>query len=227
MVYYWKILDTLNEIKTASSLNLLEFISWKEEYKEEAEEAFREFGYRFQEFILKTSEITCAKWNKNEVVALDIAMCTLERVWKYPTYNHEKSNATNIDKGIKLWLTKIIYTQLANHHNKGTCYEPKKETDLTLIHTIDELVDKKIESEETKKSLKLKLQIVDEALSSLTYKHKIIYLTYKLYVPNGEYIPRDVSKKLQEELSLTSASIRKYKEQAIKQVATCLDKING
>jgi hypothetical protein len=62
----------------------------------------------------------------------------------------------------------------------------------------------------------------------ISHKHKIIYLTYKLYCPDGKtYIPRAVSKKLQEELGLAQGSIRKYKEEANKIVETYLTRING
>jgi hypothetical protein len=72
------------------------------------------------------------------------------------------------------------------------------------------------------------MKVVEEALSHLTHKHKVIYLTYKLYCPDDKsYIPRAVSKKLQEELVLTQGSIRKYKEEANKIVATYLTRING
>jgi len=220
-------LETLNQIKTTSSIDLLAYMGWKDEYAEEAKEAFLEFGYRFEEFILKTAEVCCFRWNYNEVVALDITKCTLARVWKYPTYNQTKSNPKDVNKGIKLWLGKIIMTQLANHHNKGTCYEPNKETDLSLIYTFDNFIEKASDSEDSRKIMKTKLAIVEEALSQLSEKHRIIYLTYKLYTHQGNNIPRCVNKKLQEELALVSGSIRKYKEQANKQVITYLNKING
>jgi hypothetical protein len=149
-------------------------------------------------------------------------------VWKYPSYDQEKSKSKDINKGIKLWLHRIVYTQLANYKNKGFCYEADKETDLSLIETIEELVEGYSVPDEKKRLILKKMSVVDEALSQLTQKHKIIYLTYKLYCPDGKtYIPRAVSKKLQEELGLAQGSIRKYKEEANKIVETYLTRING
>lgn len=216
------------EIKNASSLDLFVFISWKDEYQIEAENAFKEFTIRFDQDVVRMSEVACSKWGYDETVASDISNCVFQRVWKYPRYNQEKSKSKDINKGIKLWLHRIVYTQLANYNNKGYCYEPDKETDLSVIYTIEDLVEEYSVPDEKKRIILKRMNVVDEALSQLTQKHKIIYLTYKLYCPeNKNYIPRPVSKKLQEELELAQGSIRKYKEEANKIVETYLTRING
>lgn len=216
-------LEAIDEIKSAGSESLLEYISWKDDYSEEAKQAFREFCYRFEGEILRKAEIACDKWNYNEVVALEIANCTLSRVWRYPTYDHLKSKAKSVDTGIKLWLGKIIFTQLANYHNSGSCFKPDETTDLTLIYSVEELADGMAEGEASEILLD-KISFLNEALSSLSRKHKIIYLTYHLYenTQNGKNIPRSVTEKLRKELELTQASIRKYKEEAKKEVANYL-----
>lgn len=212
-------MEVISEIESVNCLDLLTYIGWKDEYPDEAQSAFTEFCLRFDRDVLKKAEIFCSKWNYNETVALDIAKCTFAKVWKYPTYNHQKSNAKDVVTGIKLWLYKIVFTQLANHNNKGTCFEPDEESDLSLIYTTDDLINRIAQDELSKKTLKKQLIIVDEALSKLSSKHKVIYLTYKLYRSDkGKYIPRKVSKKLQNELNLASGSIRKYLEEANKQV---------
>jgi len=219
-------LELTKEIKDTACTDLLEFIGWKDEYPDEAKQAFHEFCYRYEEIIKKKAEIYCAKWNYNEVTALDITKCTLAKVWKYPTYNHEISKAKSIQKGITLWLSRIIFTQLASFHNAGTCFQPEVESDLSLVYTFDELAERTADSEESKRYLKKRLEIVSNALSKLSYKHKIIYLTYGLYEQDGRYIPRQISKKLREELGLTQPSIRKYKEEAKKQIKAYLSMLN-
>ena len=202
-------------------------ISWKEDYPEEAKQAFHSFCYRFEDSIKKIAEKVCNKWDYNEVIALDIVKCTLAKVWKYPTYDHEKSNSNSIEKGIVRWLSRTALTQLANYHKKGTCHEPDQETDLSLVYTLDELIDKKSTSATSKADLKQQLRTVESIINSLNPKHKIIYLTYKLYEQVGTYIPKSVREKLQEELELTQSSIRKYKEEAIKEIQAHLKKENG
>lgn len=221
-------METAEEIKTACSLDLFEYISWKTDYPDEAAKAFKEFTFRFERDVIRMSEVACSKWGYDETVAFDISNCVFQRVWKYPSYKQEKSKSEDIGKGVKLWLHRIVYTQLANYKNKGFCYEADNETDLTLIESIEELVEEFDVSIEKRRLILKRMKVVDEALSHLTHKHKIIYLTYKLYCPDGKaYIPRAVSKKLQGELGLAQGSIRKYKEEANKIVATYLDRING
>ncbi|SIT12096.1 hypothetical protein SAMN05421766_11156 [Zobellia uliginosa] len=211
----------------ACSLDLLEYIGWKDEYPEEAKAAFSVFCLRYDQAILKNAEINCRKWNLSSTVALDIVNCTFARVWKYPSYNHEKSKTKNIDNGIKRWLNRISFTQLANYTDKGTCHEPDKETDLSLIYTLDDFVENSTVDSLKRKELKEQLSVLEEVLNGLGEKHKIIYLTYKLYTHEGNNIPRPVSKKLQDELGLVPGSIRKYKEQANKQVDNFLNQYNG
>lgn len=208
-------------------MDLLEYIGWKDEYPKEAEAAFSEFCLRYDHAVLKNAEIYCRKWNLSATVALDIVKCAFARVWKYPSYNHEKSRTNNIDNGIKRWLSKIVFTQLVNYTDKGTCYEPDKETDLSLIYTLDDFVEKSTDDGLKRKELKQQLSVLEEIINSLGEKHRIIYLTYKLYTYDGNNIPRPVSKKLQDELGLVPGSIRKYKEQANKQVENFLVQYNG
>ena len=75
------------------------------------------------------------------------------------------------------------------------------------MHTVGEDVEKT-------KDLKTRLSIIDSAFLGLSEKHKIIWLTYKAYEQKGKYMPRSVSRKLQEQLDLTQNSIRVYHKQA-------------
>lgn len=219
-------MEITEELKLASSIDLLVYISWKDEYSDEAEAAFSEFCFRYDQAVMRAAEIFCNKWHLSETVALDIVKCTFARVWKYPTYNHEKSKTENIDIGIKRWLNRIVLTQLVNYTNNGICYEPDPESDLALIYSLDELAEKSVQDEITRKELRNKLKVLDQVITQLGEKHRIIYLTYKLYTNAGNNIPRAVSKKLQEELGLVPGSIRKYKEQANEQVENYLNSIN-
>src|SRR5690606_25145159 len=117
-------------------------------------------------------------------------------------------------------------TQLANLHNKGICYQPDEETDLSLVYSFDELAERVSDSEESMTYLQKQLEVVQKALSGLSEKHKIIFLTYKLYEQDGRYVPRSVTKRLREELNLVQPSIRKYKEEATKKLQEYLKRID-
>lgn len=214
------------EIKETPIADLFEMMSWKDEFPDEAKKAFHLFCFHFENEIKEKAEIYCSNWGYNEVVALDIVKCTLAKVWKHPTFDLAKSKAKSAQKGVVLWLSRIIFTQLANFHNNGTCYQPDEESDLSLVYTFDDLADRASDSEERKNHLQKQLEIVEKAFAGLSDKHKIIYLTYKLYEQEGRNIPRAVTKKLREELNLVQSSIRKYKEEATKQLREYLNRIN-
>ncbi len=210
------------------SIELLEYISFKNDFKEEAESAFIEFCSRFERKMIEKAEIYCLKFNYSTVIAMDIANCTFARVWKYPTFKLEKSSSKNIEKAILMWLNRIMFTQLVKYEKVDTCTEPSTEEDLSLISTIDGLVDIKSDfDEETKKKLRERLSILDSAFLGLSDKHRIIYLTYKAYETVGKNLPTSLLKKLQKELQLTQSTIRVYKKEAINHVDNYLKARNG
>lgn len=214
--------------ESMSGSDLIEFISWKDEYPREAEQAFVTFCDRYEKDLIQKAEIYCSKFGYNEVDALLVANCTFARVWKYPTFDIKKSKAKSIDNAIILWMTRIMYTQIILLGKKNTCAEPIQEEDLSIIYDVDELIQFRIGDDlEKKKELKAKLDVINSAMSALPEKHRIIYLTYKAYEESGKNIPRSVSKKLQEQLDLTQNSIRVYKMEANQHISNYLAQING
>lgn len=207
--------ETIDFEKICSS-ELLDYISFKDEYPKEAELAFREFCRRFEKDVLKKAEVYCSKFNYNEIIAFDVANCAFARVWKYPTFDLKKSKSKDIDKGILLWLYPIMYTQILKFEYAPTCEEASEEESLDIITNVDELVEKMSEEYgiEAKNGLKKKLKFLDDAFLALTQKHKIVYLTYKAYERSGKNIPRTISKKLQDTLDLVPVTIRIYKRDA-------------
>lgn len=215
------------DFKIIPSDDLIDYISFKDEFPIEAELAFIEFCDRFQEEVLQKAEIYSSKYGYNEVVALDIANCAFAKVWKYHSFDKDKATTKNIDNAIKIWLFRIIYNELMKYAVKNTCAEPDKD-DLDIVENIDELINLTSgEDIEKKRDLRVRLEILDKAMFRLSDKHKIIYLTYKAYENNYKNIPRSVSKKLKERLNLVASSIRVYKKEANLHVKNYLDSLNG
>ena len=211
-----------------SSIDLLEYISWKSEYPQEAMDAFTIFCNRFQKDILEKAEIHCMKNGYSIDIAEMIANCTFERVWKYPSFTMDKAKSKDINKAILLWMYPIMRTQAILYFKENSCSEPSKEEDLSIIENMDGLIEYAVPDQpEKKKDLKMTLEVVDQALSQLSDKHRIIYLTYKAYEQKKKNIPRSVSKQLQARLELTQNSIRVYKMEAIKHVENFIEKTNG
>lgn len=210
-----------------SSDELIEYVSFKEEFPIEAEKAFTIFCDRFQQDVIKTAEIYSNKYGHNEVVALDIANCVFAKVWKYHSFDKSKSKIKDVDKAIKIWLYAIVFNELMKYGVKDTCSEPEEE-DLSLVENMDDLISLTVgEDSEKRNDLKIRLEIIERAMLGLSEKHKIIYLTYKAYENNGKNIPRTVGKKLREKLNLVQSSIRVYKKEATDHINNYLKSLNG
>lgn len=220
--------DKIDFDKICSS-ELLDYISFKSEYPEEAERAFIEFCRRFEKNVIQKAEIYSSKFGYSEVVALEIAHCAFARVWKYPSFTLKKAKSKDVNKAILLWLYPIMYTQLVKYGEQNTCADPTIEEDLSIITDLDELINKTSDSDniEHKKKIKIKLEILNGAFIGLSEKQKIIYLTYKAYEVPGKNIPRSISKKLQDTLELTQGTIRLYKRDANLHVENYITQRNG
>lgn len=212
-----------------SSVELLEYMAMKAEFSQEAENAFTEFCPRFDQEIIRKAEIYCSKFGYGPGVALELAECTFARVWKYPTFRLSKSNKTNPDKAIIMWMLRILYTQLIKYGQQQYCADPTEEEDLAIISDIDELVISKVPDDDdfSRRNLKKALEVIERALTGLSQKHRVIYLTYKAYETHGKYLPRPLTKKLQDTLNLTQNSIQVYKKHAYDHVNNYLAAING
>ncbi len=214
------------DFTTVQSDELIEYISFKNEFPKEAELAFIEFCSRFEKDVLEKAEIYASKYNHSEVIALDVANCTFNKVWKYHSFKKSKAKLKNIDKAIKIWLYRIVYGELMKYGYKDTCVEPEQE-DLEVIENIEDLIDSTTDNTEKKRELRMRLEILEKAMEGLSEKHKIIYLTYKAYENLGKNIPRSVSKKLKDKLGLSSTTIRVYKKNAISHINNYLKSLNG
>lgn len=207
---------------------LLEYISFNKEFPGEAQLAFAQFCYRFEEDLKRKSEIYCNKYGYSEVIALEIANCTFSRVWKYPTFKREKAKSKDIDKAILLWMYPILYTQIIKYGEQNTCAEPTEEEDLSLVNNAEGLAERlNIENIESKRDILAKLKTIESALTQLTEKHRIIYFTYRAYQKEGKKVPRTITRLLREKLSLTQKSVNTYYGDANRHVTNYLNIING
>lgn len=221
---------TREELKQESTENLLNYIQWKDEpdYAEIAKEAFRVFTFRYQLDLQKKLIPICINWGYDRQIANDIAHETFDRIWKYPNFDVSKSNQRDYNKAIIFYLYGIAKHLLADH-KKSRSEEPNPFTgDEEIIRDFPDIEKMEI-GKERKAELKKLYELLNNALSRLSPKHKIIYLTYKQYeveTKEGFMLPRRLLKDLRMELDLTQSSIRVYKNEANKEVDNFL-KIYG
>lgn len=105
---------------------------------------------------------------------------------------------------------------------KGICTQQSSDEDLSVIETSEEFVDYHIRDYPIEKKLML-IQAMNEKISSLDEKHRIIYLTYKAYETHGKKLPRRLLEKLRVRLGVTQVTIRVYKREAYKAVGDNLE----
>ncbi|MDD3875561.1 MAG: hypothetical protein PHT69_03010 [Bacteroidales bacterium] len=215
---------TSQELNNEPTENLLEYIQWKDEpdYAEVAKEALKVFIFRYQLDLLKKLVPICINWGYDKQVATELAYETFDRIWKYPKFDLLKSKQKDYNKAFIFYLFGIAKRLLANYKRSET-EEPNPFTgDEDIIRDFPDIDMLEI-GKERKAQIQKLYELLNEALSRLSLKHKIIYLTYKQYesITNDGYnLPRNLTKKLQDELDLTQNSIRVYKKQAIETVNT-------
>ncbi|MDF4203903.1 RNA polymerase subunit sigma [Maribacter sp. SA7] len=216
------------DFEKTTSIELLEYISFRNEFLVEAQNAFVQFCFRFEKELKRKSEIYCNKYGYSEVIALEIAHCTFARVWKYPTFKKEKAKSKDMDKAILLWMYPILYTQIIKYGKENTCAEPSEEEDLSIVNNAEELADKmNLPDLESKREIVAKLRTIERALTQLTEKHRIIYFTYRAYQKEGKKVPRTITALLREKLSLTQKSVNTYYGDADRHINNYLNIING
>lgn len=179
----------------------------QEDNKERAEAAFWAFTFRYTVEVTKKCEIISKNWGEGLEFATDVANNTFKRFWKYPKFDHSKAKIKDVDKAVLVYLFRIsknVLTDLWNNkygtkHNPYDGNEeivwdiPKKEDDCGEINDMTS-----------------HQAIVMKALSTLSDKHKVIFLTYAKYQENGFKLPRKLLSELRENLGISQQTIRSY-----------------
>lgn len=219
-------MDNSLDLNNETTEDLLAYIKCKDDsdYVELSEEAFKVFTFRYQLDLQKKLIPICTNWGYDKQVATEIAYETFARIWKYPNFDISKANQKDYCKAVTFYLYGIARRLLADY-KKSQNEEPNPFSgDEEIIYDFPDIEMLEV-GKERKAELKKLYELLDNALSRLTLKHKIIYLTYKQYeseTKEGYNLPRNLTKKLRDELDLTQNSIRVYKKEAIDAVNTYL-----
>lgn len=94
---------------------LLEYISFKDEFPNEAEMAFYVFQARYQRDILQKSEVLCSKFEYNEAIAFLAATCTFDKVWK-------NAHTFNMKKQILKMLIRPFFYGCIKYYSPKYCF---------------------------------------------------------------------------------------------------------
>lgn len=204
------------EFKKESTEDLIQYIKWKNEpgCEDAAKAAFHAFCFRLGDDLVKKTEIICKRWKYDKHVAAEIANQVFSRFWKYPNYDHPKSNGKDAETGVKFYLYRFVERELTNYYYKeqGIIASPYDGTE-EIIYDYPEM-DLGDYEPEKRKELQGKLEVVKKALERLGEKHKVIYLTYQAHENPNHKLPRHLLQSLRDELDLAQATVRFYKNEA-------------
>lgn len=180
----------------------------KEKNNEVARKAFDLFCGYYEKEATRMAVVLCRNWKRSDDYAYAIVQCAFEKVWKYPTFDKNKTNFKNTDKAILQWLNKILLRELTLFAEKGNCSHADAE-DLPLITNSAEFLQIKFEDEyiSDEDFERMKDQL-DKIMKGLSEQEITIYLTYKLYENPGRKVPRTVLKKLRLRYNITQDSIK-------------------
>lgn len=211
------------KLKNEPTEDLTEIVKFKEDpdYLADAKDAFTVLTFRFRKDLIDKCTMICRKWGYiDDEVAVELACLTFERYWKYPfSFEKKKCNVSDTNQCFKLYLYSIARNELKRlNSDKFSPYDGSERLITSLIDNGKDYEPEKL------RELKIAEEKLDKALSKLTPKHKIIFLTYKAYEEDGHKLPRELLKELRESLNLTQNSIRVYKKQAIEAVEKRLNK---
>lgn len=202
------------ELEHETTESLIEYIRWKDdpELKQNAEDAFRAFCFRFQKDVAAKCWFLCRNHKYDRQIAADLAQRTFERFYKYPKFNLQRSRSKDFDTAVRLYLYGIAQKQLYNlyHDEHNTNPYTGDESTTNQLPSVEDLPVKV----EQRNELRARYALIEKALNILGPKHRVIYCTYQRYQKPGVKLPRHLTEKLRTELELTQATIQYYKKEA-------------
>lgn len=194
---------------------------------EESDEAFIAFVLRFREYLQKQCRRVAASFEMEDYVGDEIAEETFKKFRTSSTFSRDKCKTVNLDNCIKLYLARTAKNAMVDLYRKQTDGNPFDGEETIIYDLPDPSYFEEMRGDPERLSvLKKQDEVIREILyNRLSPKHRIVYLTYKQYerdtykheadgIQRKYYLPRKLLKKLQDELQITQATIRKYKEEA-------------
>gem|GEM_PF-589790 len=192
--------------------------------KEAADDAFHAFILRFRDFLQKSCRSVAAAYGYLDAEGDEIATETFLRFRSATNFAVHKCKSTDIEKCVKLYLSKIANTVLVDRHRKVARQRPFT-GDEQVIYDLPEQEDLSGDIERSA-VLKKKREVLRDILyNRLSYKQRVVYLTHMQvehqrngYDQDGKLkrynMPSELLDKLEQELDITRSTIRKYHNEA-------------
>jgi DNA-directed RNA polymerase specialized sigma24 family protein len=198
----WSLSDLIEAVKMRDDEDS---IAW-------SKAAFVNIVFKLRKDVLQKCTIMCIKAGLTETDAEELTNRVFERFYKYPTqYGKKPSRCKTVESALKVYLYGIATNELYDMvHPDESPYDGTEEVVTSLIDPEEEY------EPEVLAQLQEAEASINKALSHLSPKHKIIYLTYRYHERKGRYLPARLRKKLVDALGgISINTIRVYKMQAI------------
>ena len=198
--------ERTHELKM-SSLELIQEIKLNRDpsNRKNAENAFNTFCFRFEEPLKKIIERSCRGYGLSSNDAIEVLELTFKRFWQYPKFDAHKIRSSDPEKGIILYLARIAQRALIDVLKlKNGCKYSPYDGEEHIVYDFPKISNPKLVNDEN-------YLIINEVFSHLSWKHKVIYLTYSSYEHNGFKLPRKLLADLRATLKLSQNTIRSYR----------------
>lgn len=213
---------TWEDLKDEPTEDLIEYMKCKVEasYLELAKAAYVAFNYRFRGDVEDKARKIGKNWGYDTEACDELVEEAFKRFYQYPSgFTKSKCKSSTFDVCVKLYLYRIVQNCFIDYYNKNSQSEcsPYDGTEQVIVEfpTLESL---ELSDDIAEDYRKLR-DMMSEALNTLTPKHKIIYLTYKVHEKKGFNLPGHLLKQLREVTGLKQDSIRVYKKQALATVS--------
>jgi hypothetical protein len=208
----------IEELESATTAELVEYIKGKADYAEAAECAFRNIFLRFENDLTKKCRQVAINWGFDQTTGDILSEQVLTKFWDKPEFFAvEKCTVKNIDRCLHFYLLKMARNALADRQREIKSGRIYYKGDEEIIFDFPDHVDSGLPAEQLK-IIRARYEMINKALSRLTPKHKIIYLTYLTHGQEHINLPRKLLRCLREELDLDQDSIRVYKLEGKREV---------
>ncbi|MPR37429.1 RNA polymerase sigma factor [Salmonirosea aquatica] len=213
----------LSELQDAATAELIEYIQGRDIYFEAAECAFKNFFFRFEGELTKKCRVVVRHWGYDEMEGDVLSEQTLEKFWLKPQgFDAGKCKVKDFDTCVLLYLLAIARNLLNDRHREALRHPDPYSGSEDIVVDFPDLEESELPPEKLR-SIRAKYDLIIKALDRLSYKHRVIYLTYKSHEKLGMNLPRHVLRRLREELDLAQGTIRVYKKEAYETVEQILD----
>lgn len=208
----------VNDAIKISGVELLEQMANLND-KEKAHEAFCMFCAKFGSCLLKYAEVWCEKWNmplSEGERGVDIAF---ERALRHHSFDPSRYEANEMDRRIEIWLKRILHNVLYDIKANRLSNLDVKNKSLELVQDTEALYEMwKTGNEDEDRHLMDAVHLLEAKMKGMSENMRIIYLTYMAYETQNQYLPRNLTAKLQEITGLPQSTIRVYKQRAKKYI---------